>query len=213
MALSDRRARTLALLLAAQAGYVDAIGFVQLGGYFVSFMSGNSTRFAIGLVEQARHWQIAAGLIGCFLVGVMAGSATGRWRATGRHGAVLGLVFGALLLAASLQSAAWLLLSSLALAFAMGAVNATFEQDGDVRIGLTYMTGALVKLGQKLVAMLWGERASDWRAPLMLWSALLAGAIAGALVHRLFPFHSLWLAAGSCAAALAAGRRMDFRAR
>ncbi len=45
----DRRRQSLAAALAALAGYVDAIGFVKLGGLFVSFMSGNTTRMAVGL--------------------------------------------------------------------------------------------------------------------------------------------------------------------
>jgi uncharacterized membrane protein YoaK (UPF0700 family) len=210
MTFSDRRPRALALLLAALAGYVDAIGFVQLGGFFVSFMSGNSTRFAIGIIEQARHWQIAAALIGCFLLGVMTGSAIGRWRdRRRRHRAVLGLVLAVLALAALLQSAALPFPSSLALAIAMGAENATFERDGEVRVGLTYMTGALVRLGQKLVSLAWGEQAADWRAPLMLWSALLVGAVAGAAVHRLVPLGSLWAAVAVCAFACVAARMLD----
>ncbi|MEC8456884.1 MAG: DUF1275 family protein, partial [Pseudomonadota bacterium] len=48
MAPSDRR---LALLLAGLAGYVDSLGFLHLGGVFVSFMSGNSTRLAANLAE------------------------------------------------------------------------------------------------------------------------------------------------------------------
>jgi len=44
-----RRDQARAIGLAAIAGYVDAIAFVDLGGFFVSFMSGNSTRLAVGL--------------------------------------------------------------------------------------------------------------------------------------------------------------------
>lgn len=32
-------------------GYVDAVGFMMTGGFFVSFMSGNSTRLAVGLID------------------------------------------------------------------------------------------------------------------------------------------------------------------
>ena len=39
----------LAVALAALAGFVDAIAFTRLGGYFVSFMSGNSTRLGVGI--------------------------------------------------------------------------------------------------------------------------------------------------------------------
>ena len=62
----NQRARMLALVLAMLAGYVDAIGFIQIGGFFVSFMSGNSTRLAVGLMHDATDWMKAAGLIAGF---------------------------------------------------------------------------------------------------------------------------------------------------
>jgi len=43
----DARTRLVATSLAALAGYVDAIGFLGRGSFFVSFMSGNSTRLAV----------------------------------------------------------------------------------------------------------------------------------------------------------------------
>lgn len=49
MTTHDLRTQALAAALAALAGYVDASGFLSTGGYFVSFMSGNSTRLGIGV--------------------------------------------------------------------------------------------------------------------------------------------------------------------
>jgi uncharacterized membrane protein YoaK (UPF0700 family) len=43
-----RRIRLLAAALSAVGGYVDAVGYLSLGGFFVSFMSGNSTRVGVG---------------------------------------------------------------------------------------------------------------------------------------------------------------------
>ncbi|HBV13129.1 MAG TPA: DUF1275 domain-containing protein, partial [Brevundimonas sp.] len=66
--------RWLALLLAALAGYVDSLGFLHLGGVFVSFMSGNSTRLAVSLAEG--RWQAAgavAGVLALFVLGAMLG--------------------------------------------------------------------------------------------------------------------------------------------
>jgi uncharacterized membrane protein YoaK (UPF0700 family) len=50
--LNSRRNLALACALSAVAGYVDGIGFLQLGGLFVSFMSGNSTRMGVSLAAE-----------------------------------------------------------------------------------------------------------------------------------------------------------------
>jgi len=71
----DRRFWMLAAGIAASAGYVDAIGFVRLGGFFVAFMSGNSTRLAVGLVAERHAATIAGALLAGFALGVAAGTA------------------------------------------------------------------------------------------------------------------------------------------
>mgnify|MGYP006077564821 CR=1 FL=1 len=195
----NHRARALALLLAALAGYVDAIGFIQIGGFFVSFMSGNSTRLAVGLMHDATDWMRAAGLIAAFFLGVIAGSLTGRL-ARRRHRAVLGLVALLLTLGAATGGAGWAMPSALLLALAMGAENATFERDGEVRVALTYMTGTFVKAGQRIAGALLGEDRKAWLPHMALWLALVGGAVAGAAMQSLYGAAALW-----CAAAIAAG--------
>lgn len=76
MIRSDRRIWPLATGLALVAGYVDAIGFQHLGGYFVSFMSGNGTMLAVRLASpQARTGTvILAGLLALFIAGVVIGT-------------------------------------------------------------------------------------------------------------------------------------------
>lgn len=52
----DHRRRRLAVALAGLAGFVDAIRTISAGGFFVSFMSGNTTRLGVALAidpEQA----------------------------------------------------------------------------------------------------------------------------------------------------------------
>jgi uncharacterized membrane protein YoaK (UPF0700 family) len=88
----DRRVRLLAMSLTALAGYVDAIGFIKLGGFFVSFMSGNSTRLAVGVAEGSRHAAIAASLIAFFIIGVIAGSIAGRLAGPHQRPVVLAVV-------------------------------------------------------------------------------------------------------------------------
>ncbi|MFC3244035.1 YoaK family protein [Gordonia humi] len=70
-----RREWLLAVILSAVAGGLDAIGFLDLGGYFVSFMSGNTTRMSAETVEVG--WAVAwhaVGLVGLFFVGAVIGS-------------------------------------------------------------------------------------------------------------------------------------------
>jgi hypothetical protein len=65
---------------AAMAGMVDAIGFLASGGFFLSFMSGNSTRLSIGLAGCAPYVSKVAALLISFVAGVVAGSLTGNGR-------------------------------------------------------------------------------------------------------------------------------------
>src|SRR5689334_11424450 len=45
-------------------------------------------------------------------------------------------------------------------------------------LGLTYVTGALVKVGQLLAAAMTGGERWGWLPNLLLWAALVAGALA-----------------------------------
>lgn len=193
----DRRVRILAACLAAVAGYVDAIGFIELGGFFVSFMSGNSTRLGVGLADIQSHAAIAGGLIAAFVTGVVLGSLVGHFADGRRAPAVLVLV--ALLLAgAAALGASGLDIAGVGLiALAMGAVNATFTRDGEVSIGVTYMTGTLVKLGQRLTGALLGGDKLAWAPYLLLWIGLAGGAAAGALAWPHVGLSGLWAAAGA----------------
>ena len=74
----DRRTQALAGGLAGLAGFVDATGYIASGGFFLSFMSGNSTRLGIGLASAPAEAAMAASLILAFVTGVVAGTLTGR---------------------------------------------------------------------------------------------------------------------------------------
>ena len=175
----DPARQRLALGLAGLAGLVDATGFVVAGGYFTSFMSGNTTRMGVELVERPALALAPLGLIACFLTGVIGGALIGR-RFRGRHKRVmLGLI------AALLAGGAALLVTGLPIPFlatsamAMGLANNVFARDGEVTVGVTYMTGALVRFGQGVAARLAGESLPSTRGYGLLWSALAVGAAAG----------------------------------
>lgn len=183
----------LAFGLAALAGMVDALGLLRLGGLFVSFMSGNSTRMAVGVATGSAVATTAAGLIAAFLAGVVAGALLARRAGRWRKQVVLALVLALLIVAALLADRHGDLLT-LPMAAAMGAVNNVFQRDGEVSIGVTYMTGALVKMGQAIAAALAGGPRWGWLLWLMLWLSLIAGAIVGTVLFGAIGLDALWVA-------------------
>jgi uncharacterized membrane protein YoaK (UPF0700 family) len=91
-----------------------------------------------------------------------------------------------------------------AIVLAMGLENAVFQIDGGGGLGLTYVTGALVKVGQLLAAAMTGGERWGWLPNLLLWAALVAGAVAGALAYARFNLSAIWIAAGTALALAAA---------
>jgi uncharacterized membrane protein YoaK (UPF0700 family) len=199
--LDTRRNISLACALSALAGYVDAIGFLQLGGLFVSFMSGNSTRMGVSLAEG--QWAAAAeslGLIALFVIGAAAGSLIVLGRGANRQPWVL--LAEALLLAAGALAYAFASPSAAvaAIVLAMGMENAVFQIHGGGGLGLTYVTGALVKVGQLAAAALTGGARWAWWPNLLLWAALVAGSLCGALAYHWINLAAIWFAAAGALA-------------
>jgi uncharacterized membrane protein YoaK (UPF0700 family) len=191
----DRSRRQLAIAAAVLAGYVDAIGFLSANSYFVSFMSGNTTRLGVDLVTAPRTAIIPALLIAGFVVGVFGGAVVAARAGAKRKFAVLALVAALLAIGAL---GVWSGNPATALAFlvlAMGALNNTFQKDGEVSVGLTYMTGALVRFAQGLAAKAMGAGGKSWDGWLKLWLGLALGAVAGAYSMLTWPDLALWLAA------------------
>tara|TARA_R110000824_G_scaffold390760_3_gene587567 strand:- start:47545 stop:48195 length:651 start_codon:yes stop_codon:yes gene_type:complete len=191
----ESRITYLAAGLAALAGFVDAVGYLNLGGYFVSFMSGNTTLFAVGLAGGARSALIAGGLIAVFVIGVISGTLIGHFAGKRRASALLICVATLLAIAAALGMAGHMSLAAIAIALAMGTENAIFADNDDVHIGLTYMTGTLVKMGQRLAGAMLGRARFAWWPYLALWLGLASGAVMGAIVYPLLGLNALWLAA------------------
>jgi uncharacterized membrane protein YoaK (UPF0700 family) len=194
--LDSRRNVALACALSALAGYVDSVGFLHLGGLFVSFMSGNSTRLGVSLAEGG--WANAAaalGLIALFVAGAACGSLIVLGRGANRQPWVL-LAEAALLAAAALCYASGFSNAAVAaMVLAMGLENALFQIDGGAGLGLTYVTGALVKVGQLLAAALTGGARWAWLPNLLLWAALVAGGVCGATAYHWINLAAIWFAA------------------
>ncbi|MFD2394442.1 YoaK family protein [Dietzia aerolata] len=176
-----RRERVLAVVLAGTAGFVDAVGFLEVGGYFVSFMSGNSTRMVVDLAEgDLGGAGIAAVVLVSFFLGAVGGALVTRRRNLDDRPAVLTLVSMLLLLALVLQLTTTAQIFTVpvgiaVVAAAMGSMNSVFHARGEVSLGVTYMTGAVVKSAHRLVDALFGGSWAPYRQQVALWSALVTG--------------------------------------
>lgn len=193
----ESRARLFACLLSALAGFVDAIGFIQSGGFFVSFMSGNSTRLGVGIAESARSAVVAVAIILCFLGGVVGGILIGARFEERRPTAVLLAIAGLIGLAALLQFYGFAGYAIALLAGAMGAENAVFERGGEVRFGVTYMTGSLVRVGNGIAGAILGRDGNGWVGYLLLWLGFVCGVVLGALSFGSGNSTTLWAASGA----------------
>ncbi|WP_245933383.1 YoaK family protein [Arthrobacter livingstonensis] len=195
--------------LSLAAGFVDAVGFIHLGGYFVSFMSGNSTRAGAALAEgNPLGFMLAMGLVAAFTAGVISASILRRLVPFRKRMWVLLYVTAALGLAVvlfDLNVAVWL--APPVMALAMGALNVIFERDGEVSIGLTYMTGTLVKMGQQMAAALTGGNRLGWVRYLFLWLSLTLGSIVGGFAYFALNLNALWVSVGIFVVVLAFNAR------
>ncbi len=202
MRLTHRRQVVLAVVLAGIAGFVDAIGFVHLGGYFVSFMSGNTTRLAAGTAqEQGEVVAVTAALLAAFFLGVVVGAITALIGPP--RSAVLWVVTATQAAAAILAQFGFATAGLILMASSMGMLNSVFQRHGEVTVGLTYMTGTLVKAGQRLVDAFNGGPRWLWLRYILLWAGLAVGALCGAVAYRILSIQVLWLAVGLTLAAAA----------
>ena len=189
------RGLILAGLLAGLAGMVDAIGFLRLGHLFVSYMSGNSTQFA---VELGRGRVSEAGsilwLIALFVAGAAGGQMIAHFSGRRHLTCVLATV------AALLTAAAMLGTAPEPMVLAMGALNASMHRAGNVAVSLTYVTGTLVKFGQGLGDFLTGRGTGwAWAEQALPWVGLIAGATAAGAGYLRLGTAVTWVpAAAAC---------------
>jgi uncharacterized membrane protein YoaK (UPF0700 family) len=182
---AERRAAAggvaLAVVLVGAAGYVDAVAFLGFGGVFTSFMSGDSTRLAAAWAGgEARAAVLYASAVALFVLGAAAGRVVRTGASPFRRAAVLALT-GLLLLGAAGAGRVGLPAAALSLsALAMGAQNAAIHHAGPTPVTVTYVTGALVRVGEGLGDLLLGRRPHGLGVHAALWAGLVAGAVAGA---------------------------------
>lgn len=183
----------LGLVLTASAGMVDVVGFFELGGFYTSFVSGNTTQIGAGLLAPTTRLLIPMTLVTLFFLGSFAGAylaGTGE-----RRGPKLVLSFVLATLAISFVLHFAGLPPGIALpilALGAGAQNSVFPQRGAARLGATFVTGTLFAAGQDLARAVRGQAPPfRWAQHLLVWMSLCGGAVAGALIYHALGLYAL----------------------
>jgi uncharacterized membrane protein YoaK (UPF0700 family) len=162
-------ALVVAVVLAAVAGFVDAVGFNQLFGVFPANQSGNVAflGMAIGGDSPAEGWRCAVAIAG-FAAGTAAAFALGRALTARRRGPTLLTIEIVLLVAVSVTADpagdgldggftgfVLVVLGSVS----MGVQTEAIRRVAGVAIATTYQSGAVARVGE-VTAALFGERRS-----------------------------------------------------
>ena len=184
----------LGLLLTGSAGFVDAVGFIELGGYYASFMSGNTTQLGSDLLGgPSAAAVLPLALVLLFFIGSTAGSLLVLASARFGSALVAAGVFCTVLAALALHLVSFdATLAMAPLALGAGGQNAILSPAGPVRLGATFVTGTLFAAGQDLAKALHKE-APPWRwaQHLLVWLSLLLGAALGAALYQPFQVWAL----------------------
>jgi uncharacterized membrane protein YoaK (UPF0700 family) len=214
LAMQENLPLFVAALLTWIAGFVDAVGFVSLGGIYTANMSGNSVAIGIRAAEQnwpemvRRLWPVVIYVAGLLLCRILIEiGARERIRAIASL-AFLGEI--ALLvpacLASSSHAAADSYLYIALLALAMGVQNAALTHFSSLTLHTGFVTGTLLKMSEEFTKFLtWAfdqirmpgnsvtgvlARSSEQKAFRMaaglavIWTLYVVGACCGAVGHH-----------------------------
>jgi uncharacterized membrane protein YoaK (UPF0700 family) len=188
-----------AALLAMMAGYLDGYALLFLKTY-VSFMSGNTTTAGLRSGQGDFHAAIPAAIAivffvaGSFLAGSMLQS-----KLRHAHRVVFALIAVGL---ASVGGLEWINLHNVnfeigLLSLLMGMTNPALAKIGAQTVSLTFMTGALSRIGGNLASALGGKPPKDKERPsdshlaqagieAGIWCGFLVGAVLAGLAGSNF---------------------------
>ncbi len=177
------------LCLGFSAGYIDAVGFLELGGIYIAAMTGNSVQLGISLAERAwPHVAMVVLTIGSFFVGGLLSSYFRRRRLNPGLELTLmaGLVLAAQLLRIAFDTPIGVEVPLLAVAMAMQ--GQTVSRFGGTAIQTIVVTNNLLKVADALVGHLLSRRdpaaeriaPNDLILPGCAWASYVVGAACGA---------------------------------
>lgn len=202
---ADAKVRNrFAVALAMVAGIADAIGFIQYSQLFMSFMSGNTTRF--GEAASTADWiQVTrfGGVIVLFCFGAFAGTLIAAWAKRWRLSTLL-IIQACLLALGNVmpQGSEAVPLHAYPVVLALGLQNATLQDEAGRSLALTYVTGSVVRFGAGLANMVLHKPAPSFWIQGPLWAGLTAGAVFGGLLANRYG-EAAFLAPAALSAVLA----------
>ena len=179
------RSALCVLALGLIAGYVDAVGYVELHGIFTAAMTGNSTTFGIALADGDRVRTVAVGtVLALFFCGALGASLLRRVLPAYRHE---WLWMAGLLIVA--QSVHWShaagsssRVETLLLAVAMAMQGEALSRFSGVSVQTIVVTNNIVKFSDNIAGFLY----AIWRKeneftlvstlPGLGWAGCIAGA-------------------------------------
>lgn len=178
----------LATLMTGAAGYVDAVGYAQAGGLYLSFMSGNTTRLGTALAALNLHVLLGTAMVICaFVIGAVAGTLVVEAPVRRPMLAVLGVEIALLCGALALVAAGSLMPPLFLISIAMGMQNSAHQVVLGADVGKSFVTGTLFSFGQSLVAAAKGRvRPMACAIYGLSWLTFIAGVALGALTVTAF---------------------------
>lgn len=183
----------LALFFSCLSGFIDILGLLGIGGRFLSFMSGNSTRFAFHLAKG--HWQLALPYL-LLLCGFVFGAFLGNTlKAYSKRETFLTVIVAETLLIACSLALLKLYRDDFAympLTIAMGLQNVMQIEVNDKVIGRTFFTGILYSLGASLSLLF--QRKGSWRSTAVdasLWLVAVLGSFMAGVGYYYFDIPTL----------------------
>ena len=173
----------LATMMTLVAGFVDAVGYVNLGQLYLSFMSGNTTRFGMALAAGDDGVVVrGTAIIAMFVLGAFVGSLLSFCGGAHKLSIVLGseiLCFGA---AYGLSTFAAGRFALLPIALAMGMQNAIHQAVSGADTGKSFITGTLFGVGDALAQVVIGRgHYAQAAVHAASWLAFAGGVVLGAL--------------------------------
>lgn len=190
-------APSAAVLLALNAGYINAIGLLSLFNLAVSHVTGSVSNLGLAVAEgNPSQIQTLVMVITFFVAGnVIAGFLVVHEELqAGRRYVSAFLVEAALIVAAILLSDLERQLANYLLAAAMGLQNGLATRYSGATVRTSHMTGVVTDLGILLGSRLRGTSVGRWRIQVL--SALLVGFLAGGVVagiaYHFWGHQALW---------------------